>query len=68
MFSLCVADPFFFVAVVSNKAFVVSYLFLISPSFGASGGLCFVIMAFPGYFYFFFYPDHIILKVDGECS
>ena len=25
------------------------YLFLISPSFGASGGLCFVFVAFPGY-------------------
>ena len=24
------------------------YLFLISPSFGASGGLCFIIVAFPG--------------------
>ena len=33
--------------------FCCPYLFLISPSFGASGGLCFVILAFPGYFLYF---------------
>ena len=27
------------------------HLFLISPSFGASGGLCFLIVEFPGYFH-----------------
>ena len=31
------------------------YLFLISPSFGASGRLCFVIVAFSGYLYLYFY-------------
>ena len=30
------------------------YLFLISPSFGVSGGLCFVIVAFPGYLHLYF--------------
>ena len=29
------------------------YLFLISPSFGALGGLCFVIVAFPGYLHLY---------------
>ena len=29
-------------------------LFLISPSFGASVGLCFVIVAFPGYLHLYF--------------
>ena len=33
---------------------VLSFLFLISPSFGASGGLCFVILAFPTYLYVYF--------------
>ena len=27
------------------------YLFLMPPYFGASGGLCVVIVAFPGYFH-----------------
>ena len=31
--------------------FVLSILFLICPSFGASGRLCFVIVAFPGHLY-----------------
>ena len=30
------------------------YLFLSSPSFGASGRLCFLIVAFPGYFHIYF--------------
>ena len=29
------------------------YLFLISPTFGALGGLCFAIVVFPGYVHFF---------------
>ena len=33
------------------------YLFLISPSFGASGGLCFVIVTFLGYLYLHFCID-----------
>ena len=31
------------------------YLFLISPSFGASEGLCSKILAFPGYLHLYFY-------------
>ena len=31
------------------------YIFFTSPSFGASGGLCVVIVAFPGYFHLHFY-------------
>ena len=30
------------------------YLFLISPSFGASEGFCFVIVAFPGRIHLYF--------------
>ena len=34
--------------------FVLSFLFLIFPSFGASGRLCFVIVAFSGHLYLHF--------------
>ena len=34
------------------------YLLLSSSSFGASGGPCFVIVAFPGYLHFYL-PGHI---------
>ena len=35
--------------------FLCPYLLLISPSFDALGGLCFVIVVFPGYLYLYFY-------------
>ena len=34
---------------------VQTYLLLISLSFDALGGLCFVIVVFPGYLYLYFY-------------
>ena len=37
--------------VFSYVPFVLSFLFLISSSLGASGRLCFVIVEFPGYLY-----------------
>ena len=36
------------------KHLFVHYLFLNSSSFGASGGLCFVIVAFTGYLHLYF--------------
>ena len=39
--------------VYSYEAFVLSFLFLISFSFGVSGKLCFVILAFPRYLHIF---------------
>ena len=39
----------------SYVAFVYSFFDLISHSFGASGRLCFVIVAFPGYLRLHFY-------------
>ena len=45
-------------SVVSHVAFVLSILFLISPSFGALDGLCSMIEAFPGYLHLYiFIPD-----------
>ena len=38
---------------VSFVAFVLFYLFLVSSLFGASGRLCFMIVAFPGYLHYF---------------
>ena len=35
------------------------YLFVISPSFSASGGLCFVIVAFSWYFYLYVYMSWV---------
>ena len=44
--------PFFILA------FVCHYVFFISPSFGASGRLCFVIVAFPGYLFLYCLDCH----------
>ena len=46
----------FFVCVsaVSHVTFVCHYLFLISPSFGRGGRLCFVSIALPGYLHLHF--------------
>ena len=45
---------------------ILPYLFLTSPSFGASGGLCFIIVAFPGYLYLYF-CNVVFLTVREEC-
>ena len=38
------------------------YLFSVSPAFGASGRLCFVIVAFPGYFHLYKYLSYLTDK------
>ena len=50
-FKVVLLLQFFFVSasVVSHLVFVFPYLFLTSPSFGASGGLGFVTVSFSGY-------------------
>ena len=45
---------FLFVCFLFVCFFFVIILFLISPSFGASGKLCFMIVAFPGCLYLYF--------------
>ena len=52
-------------SVVSYVAFVLSLLFLISPFFGASGGLC-MIVAFPGYLHIFLLTL-VLLSSDMSC-
>ena len=42
------------------------YLFLISPSFGASGGFRFVIVAFPEYLHSYFYTS--LAQLDWSIS
>ena len=56
---------FFYVSafVLSYVEFVLYYLFLISPSFGASGGLCFLIVTFPGYLHIYFLSP---ILADGQ--
>ena len=44
-------QPSIYTSVVSYVVFVVSLLLLVSASFGASRGIYFVIVAFPGYLY-----------------
>ena len=41
------------------------YLYLISPSFGVSGGLCVVIVVFPGYLHLYF---DISWKLSLSCQ
>ena len=50
--TVCLLQFFFVCAsvVISYVAFGVSYFFLISPTFGASGGLCFLTVINPGVF------------------
>ena len=43
-------------------------LFLISPSFGTSGRLCFVIMTFPGYIHIFFLLIFVSFLGSCPCS
>ena len=45
---------------VSYAEFVLLYFFLFSPSFGASGGLYFVIVAFPGYLHLYFFSSNYL--------
>ena len=53
--------------VVSYLEFVLSSLFLISPCFGASGRLCFVIVAFPRYLHLYFLCYFVLLKsIDSK--
>ena len=42
-------------------------LFLISTSFGASGGLCFAIVAFPGYLHIYIVVDTKLSLYDHAC-
>ena len=41
-------------------------LTLLSPSFGALGRLCFVIVAFPGYLHLYFYPIEKVATLKGK--
>ena len=44
-----------------------NYLFLIFPSFGASGwGLCFVIVPFPGYMYIHLYSRLSLSRIPRD--
>ena len=51
---LCCTSSLFVRIWVNMWSLYCSYLILISPSFGASGRLCFVIVAFPGYRHLYF--------------
>ena len=51
--NICGLFFFVFFSVISYMAFGCPYLFLISPSFDASGRLCLVIVAFSGYFHLY---------------